>query len=276
MSRKLSDLPENVVARKAYAIARAAGFSRKMATKAANVAKYRANPKSDLLRLAAWYKANYKSIRVKRKAKYDSNPEFFRAQSRNSPYNQKRKQRKCKLCFKSFETSHKLYGFCSNICRFWAKVDCENGPVLLNHDGSAKTIDACKVWFATRSDNGYGTFCDKQKTHLAHRWLWQHLHGTIPLDKIVCHKCDNKACVNDNHFFLGTSQDNQEDCIRKGRNRPVSGEKHYRVKLNNAQFVEVRRIYAAEGITQSELAKRFGVCKRHIEMILDNTARRLK
>lgn len=74
---------------------------------------------------------------------------------------------------------------------------------------------------------------------------------------MVCHRCDNRICVNPDHLFLGTPADNSRDMARK--NRSTRGSRNPQAKLSEGDVRKIRRSYEAGGVTQAQLSERFNV-----------------
>jgi len=77
--------------------------------------------------------------------------------------------------------------------------------------------DSCWLWVGGISGSGYGNTRTKGKNMTAHRLSYIIHFGEIPSNKMVLHRCDNKLCVNPNHLFIGTANDNIQDMISKSR-----------------------------------------------------------
>lgn len=55
------------------------------------------------------------------------------------------------------------------------------------------------------------------RTIKVHRLAYNYYYEEDPEELFVCHTCDEPRCVNPEHLFLGTAEDNTWDAIAKGR-----------------------------------------------------------
>jgi DNA invertase Pin-like site-specific DNA recombinase len=107
----------------------------------------------------------------------------------------------------------------------------------------------------------------------------------------VLHRCDNRACVNPDHLFLGTQADNMADMTAKGRNgyltkperiargdrhafmlhpeRRPRGERNGSAKLTETTVRDIRALIATGGIGPVEIARRFGIHRTTVHRIVN-------
>lgn len=164
--------------------------------------------------------------------------------------------------------------------RFEKKVN-KDGPIPDQSNPHYMGLERCHVWTASLRNAWYGQFNLRKKIWTAPRLSWVISRGEIPHGMHILHKCDNPACVNPSHLFLGTPFDNAVDRTRKGRTasgkfhgsvtKPEAvpkGSTHKNSKLKESDVKEIRDSYARGGETYKSLAKRFGVRAPHIGKIL--------
>lgn len=140
------------------------------------------------------------------------------------------------------------------IARFWSKV-------------GEPTETGCREWLGPVKQNGYGGFRFRGRDVTTHRfsaWLSGLLvelkgsaHGLG--NDVVRHTCDNPRCVEPTHLQLGTTQDNTQDRVDRGRSARRPGVLHHMVKLSEQDVLDIRDIYAAGGISMKKLGAGYGV-----------------
>lgn len=82
----------------------------------------------------------------------------------------------------------------------------------------------CLLWFGTADKRGYGQLMDAdQKLQLATHIALALAGNPIAKGAYACHRCDNPACVNVDHLYIGTPKDNTADMLRRGRNKNQFG-----------------------------------------------------
>lgn len=136
----------------------------------------------------------------------------------------------------------------------------------------AKAENGCVEWQGSRNRRGYGTFTQPgHRTILAHRFAYQYVNGPIPEGLCVLHRCDNPACCNVEHLFLGTRTDNNRDMREKGRDRQGSlfqnGEAHPNSKLTAEAVRDIRSRYGP-GVTLAALAGEYGVSETTVSRVV--------
>lgn len=131
----------------------------------------------------------------------------------------------------------------------------------------------CWEWIGSTCQ-GYGKIRRGPLLISAHRVAWQHVHGAIPDELVVMHRCDvlsppddpllSRRCVNPMHLQLGTPSANTSDMWNKKRavvGRRF-GEHNGAAQLTDEDVILLRSLYKPRkrGLVKA-LAERFGMSR---------------
>ena len=124
------------------------------------------------------------------------------------------------------------------------------------------TESGCWLW-ESAIGNQFGHGCLKYggrngKKLLAHRASYEIHNGEIPEGMCVLHRCDVPSCVNPDHLFLGTRQDNMDDMAAK--NRGAKGSKVKWAKINEETALKIKE---SDDPTK-ELAVIYGISRQSV------------
>lgn len=145
---------------------------------------------------------------------------------------------------------------------FWAKV---------------RKTENCWIWEGGyETDGDYGYFDINGKRARAHRVAYELTYGAIADGLFACHRCDNPSCVRPDHLFLGTNQENMDDCAAKGRLAHIAGTQilHGGKKLTDEQVAEIVQIAKEGSMSQEQMSLKYGVSRSFISMLASGKRRR--
>lgn len=140
--------------------------------------------------------------------------------------------------------------------RFWAKVDKDP-----KHNG-------CWIWLGAKTTGGYGIVTINGKNYQAHTLSYEWANkNKVPKGFVLLHTCDNKNCVRDTHLSPGTQIENIKDRVSKDRS--AKGKNNGRARLKKKDIKKIKSL-RNKGMTESAIAKLFGVGRSTISHILKN------
>lgn len=124
----------------------------------------------------------------------------------------------------------------------------------------------CWLWTASCAGKGYGQIKvpGERRQMYAHRLSYLIHKGEVPEGKQICHTCDVPKCVNPEHLFVGTSQDNHDDM--KAKDRSTHGILNKRAKLNE-KMVRHIKVMLREGVPQQRVARAFDISQTEVSRI---------
>lgn len=150
--------------------------------------------------------------------------------------------------------------------RFLAKVNKDNP-------------NDCWEWVGAITSRGYGSLGIWGRATSAHRISHELFNGPIGNHLHVCHRCDNRACVNPAHLFLGTNRDNMQDAKSKGRLHYQTHPRFRQLRIKFKRTIDIKLFPIVKakynsGLTGLQIAEELNIGKSSVYRIINDIQRR--
>lgn len=138
----------------------------------------------------------------------------------------------------------KGFRYCTSTCRHEPPLVRLLKNVTTNEQG-------CLLFAGALNSDGYGNIKYEGEQWRAHRLSWHLQRGPIPAGLDVLHTCKKcRACVNIDHLYLGTVQDNTADRMEQGHQ--AMGETHGNAELTVEQVIAVKKLKGTMTLAQAQ------------------------
>ena len=170
----------------------------------------------------------------------------------------------------------------------WARGYCNNHRIKLKKAGLLQNVRTpkgdlrakfyanievnpetlCWEWNGYFAEDGYGQMAvgAESKNLKVHRYSYELFYGSIPKDRMICHKCNNKKCNNPDHLYAGTRLDNARDYVDGVKSGAIK--RKPRRPLTFQMVMNLRIMYARGGHSIRQLARIYGIRVSHASDIL--------
>jgi hypothetical protein len=117
--------------------------------------------------------------------------------------------------------------------------------VILKFWKNIKKTNNCWIWTGKKDRDGYGLISIFNHTNNrirgAHRLsYWIHNDYKNPKNNYICHTCDNPSCVNPIHLVLADVHWNNNDKIKKNRQKGPKGIQNFQAKFSDQDIIDIR------------------------------------